>query len=348
MFDLVAESRELARTADIDWEKLSGRAVLVTGATGLIGSGCVRLLLERNRIAQAGIRVVCLVRSAEKAREVFAGYNASDGIEFLEGSVEAAPLPDGPIDYIIHTACPTASRFFVDHPVDTADAIVLGTRRMLSIAREKQSAGFVYASSMEVYGDGNAEPGLAHLLGESDLGYLDPMAARASYPEGKRMAEQYCASFASQYGVSAMVVRLAQTFGPGVPKDDRRLFALCVRSVMAGEDIVLRTTGESTRMYLYTTDAVTALITAMLEGRAGRAYNAANPATYSSVRQMAEMVAALRPGSGTTVRCEVDPLAPFPPEHHLPLDVSKLEALGWRPCVGLADMYENLIAYLED
>ena len=198
MFDLAVESRELAKTVDIDWEKLSGRTVLVTGATGLIGSGCARLLLERNRLAQAGIRVVCLVRSAKKAREVFAGYNASDGLVFLEGSVEAAPLPDGPVDYIIHTACPTASRFFVDHPVDTADAIVLGTRRMLSIAREKQSAGFIYASSMEAYGDGNAEPGLAHLLRESDLGYLDPMATRASYPEGKRMAEQYCASFASQ------------------------------------------------------------------------------------------------------------------------------------------------------
>lgn len=348
MFDLIAESRELAKTEDIDWEKLSGRTVLVTGATGLIGSGCVRLLLERNHVAHAGIRVVCLVRGADKAREVFAGYNASDGLVLLEGSVEAAPLPDGPVDYIIHTACPTASRFFVDHPVDTADAIVLGTRRMLSIASEKQSAGFVYASSMEAYGDGNAEAGLAHLLRESDLGYLDPMTARASYPEGKRMAEQYCASFASQFGVRAMAVRLAQTFGPGVPKDDRRLFALCARSVMAGEDIVLRTTGESTRMYLYTTDAVTALVTVLLEGEAGAAYNAANPATYSSVRQMVAMVAALRPGSGTAVRCEVDPLAPFPPEHHLPLDVSKLEALGWRPRVGLADMYENLIAYLED
>ena len=263
-------------------------------------------------------------------------------------SIEDFPWPEGAVDYIIHTACPTASRFFAEHPVETADAIVMGTRRVLELARAKGTSGVVYASSMEAYGDGNERPGLAPLLDESRVGYVDPMRVRSCYPEGKRMAEQYCCAYAAEYGVPAMVVRLAQTFGPGIPKADARLFALCARNALAGEDIVLKTTGASTRMYLYTADAVAALLTVMLSGEPGRAYNAANPDTYSSVREMAEMVAGLAPAGSVEVRCEVDPDAPYPPEHHLPLDVSRLRALGWAPTCDLPGMYRNLMAYLED
>lgn len=349
MFDLTAESREQARTLTLPWEKLEGHRVLITGATGLIGFACARLLLERNRLgAGASISVVCLVRDEERARGAFAGYGEEDGLAFIVGSVEDFPWPEGAVDYIIHTACPTASRFFTEHPVETADAIVLGTRRVLELARAKGSSGVVYASSMEAYGDGNERPGLDSLLDESRVGYVDPMRVRSCYPEGKRMAEQYCCAYAAEYGVPAMVVRLAQTFGPGIPKTDARLFAMCARNALAGEDIVLKTTGASTRMYLYTADAVAALLTVMLSGEPGHAYNAANPDTYSSVREMAEMVAGLAPAGTVEVRCEVDPDAPYPPEHHLPLDVSRLRALGWEPTCDLPGMYRNLMAYLED
>lgn len=348
MFDIYAESRALARTATLPWDRLEGRRVLITGATGLIGFACARLLLERNRLGMGRqTSVLCLVRSEEKAREVFSAYGDADGLELIAGSVEDFPWPGGPIDYIVHTACPTASKFFAEHPVETADALVLGTRRVLELARAKGSAGVVYASSMEAYGDGNAEPGLENLLDEGQVGYVDPLRVRSCYPEGKRMAEQYCCAYASEYGVPATVVRLAQTFGPGIPQTDGRLFAMCARSALAGQDIVLKTTGASTRMYLYTADAVSALLTVLLYGEPGTAYNAANPATYTSVREMAELVAGLAPSHPVDVRCEVDPAAPYPPEHHLPLDVSRLEALGWAPTHDLPGMYRNLMAYLE-
>lgn len=349
MFDVFAESREQARSEAIPWGELEGKRVLITGATGLIGFACARLLLERNRLGLGSqIGVLCLVRNEGRAREVFSAYDEDDGLEMIAGTVEGFPQPEGPIDYIVHTACPTASKFFAEHPVETADALVLGTRRVLELARAKGSSGVVYASSMEAYGDGNAEPGLENLLDESQVGYVDPLRVRSCYPEGKRMAEQYCCAYSAEYGVPAMVVRLAQTFGPGIPKSDGRLFAMCARNVLAGEDIVLKTTGASTRMYLYTTDAVSALLTVMLKGEPGCAYNAANPSTYCSVREMAEMVAALAPDGDVRVRCEIDPDAPYPPEHHLPLDVSRLEALGWAPRRDLPDMYRNLMAYLED
>lgn len=348
MFDLKAEAHTVAQSPVVPWQKLSGATVLITGVTGLIGSACARVLLERNRTAATGIRVVGLARDAKRAAHALEGYDAQDGLMIVEGDLLDGAVDGLRPDYLIHSACPTASKFFAEHPVETADAIVLGTRHMLELARTAVVKGFVYVSSMEVYGDGNGEPGLEHLLAEGDVGYVNPTSVRSCYPEGKRMAEQYCAAYASEYGVPASTVRLAQTFGPGIPKNDTRLFAMCARNAMAGKDIVLKTAGTSTRMYLYTADAITAILTVLLKGDPGAVYNAANPSTYSSVRQMAEMVATLFPDKGIRVRCELDPSAPYPPEHHLPLNVAALEALGWQPTVDLPRMYENLVQYLED
>ena len=147
MFDVIAESREQARMGTIPWGELEGKRVLITGATGLIGFACARLLLERNRLGLGSqIGVLCLVRNEGRAREVFSAYDEDDGLEMIAGTVEGFPQPEGPIDYIVHTACPTASKFFAEHPVETADALVLGTRRVLELARAKGSSGVVYAS----------------------------------------------------------------------------------------------------------------------------------------------------------------------------------------------------------
>ncbi len=344
MFDISSEYRDLASNDAIDWGALDGSSVLVTGATGLIGSLCVRVLLERNRTG-AGITVYALVRNEDKARALFAEYDDAL-LQFVVEDVCDFSL-DVACDYIIHAACPTASAFFASHPVETADAIVQGTRSVLAYARDHGCHSMVYISSMEVYGDGNKQPGTSRLLSESLTGQVDISSVRSCYPEGKRMAENYCVAFASEYGVDVKIARLAQTFGPGIPKNDGRLFAQIARAAMRGDDITLKTTGESTRMYAYTADAVAAIMTILIQGAPGVAYNVANPGTYSSVRQMAEMVLARFSHGKSRVVIDVDPTAPYPPEHHLPLDVSRLSSLGWKPHVGLADMYERLIAYLE-
>ena len=150
MFDLQEEYASLAQHLDIDWDALVGRHVLVTGATGLIGSLCARTLLERNRLTGAGIIVDALVRDQAKAQAMLGQYTADDGLVLHQGSLEDVDSLDLPADYVIHTACPTASSFFMSHPVETFSAIVDGTRSMLELARRRGAASFVYVSSMEI------------------------------------------------------------------------------------------------------------------------------------------------------------------------------------------------------
>lgn len=326
---------------------LDGSRVAVTGATGLIGSAICRLLLERNRETSAAIEVVALVRDSARAREgALHGYGPDDGLRLVEGDLLGVPLENLRADWVVHAACPTASGTFVAHPAEVFDVITTGTRRMVELARSSNARGLVYLSSMEVYGAGNDRPGLDHLLCEGDVGAHDPQSPRSCYPLGKLAAEHICSSAAAEYGVPAKTVRLAQTFGPGVPATDGRLFMQIARAARDGSPVILRTTGASTRMYLHTDDAVSAILTVLTQAPAGSCTNAANPDTYCSVLEMAEMVTSRLGRDGACVRIELDENAPYPPEHHLPLDVSRLTALGWTPRHDLEETYAQLIATL--
>lgn len=322
----------------IPWEKLQKKTVLITGATGLIGCLVTRALLHRSKTYSEEIRVLALVRDPEKALALFGRV----GPELIAGSVEAMPAINGPVDHIIHCACPTDSGFFLNHPVDTIDTILSGTRNILELAREKQSEGVIFLSSMEVYGKVETEI----LLSEDTLGQIDLMSPRSCYPMAKRMAENMCCSYYAQHGVPVTVCRLCQTFGPGVGVDDKRVFAFMARCALAGKDIELATSGSKKNMYLYTADAVTAILTILLSGAAGEVYNAANPDTYCSVKDMAHMVADAFGQGRIQVRTNtsIDATAKYPPDTFLYLDTRKLCALGWKPAVNLQEMYTRMIA----
>lgn len=326
----------------IPWEKLRGCTVLVTGATGLIGGQTVSTLLYADRKWGLGLQVLALVRNEEKARQKFAAQlDECPNLEFVVGTVEQMPVVEGPVDYIVHGASPTASAYFVEHPVDTIRTATAGTTNVLELARKKHSAGLVYLSSMEVYGAPKGDSPLPETAGTT----IDTMTARSCYPEAKRLCETLCASYCAQYKVPAVVVRLAQTFGPGVEPDDGRVFAEFARCARDGRDIVLNTTGESKRCYLYTADAVSAILTVLLAGAPGQAYNAANPGTYCSICEMAEMVAkqVARPEIQVQIKLNAAKSVKYLPPHHLHLQTDKLEALGWKPTRDLRDMYLRMM-----
>lgn len=318
----------------IPWEQLKGKTVLVSGATGLIGKTLVQLLL-----AYGQTQIVALVRSPEKAKAIF---GTRDALTFVSWQASEPLSYSGSSDYIFHCASQTSSKGFVETPVDTIATAYLGTEHLLRFAAEKHCAGFVYLSSMEVYGT----PQTDEKIPENYVGHIDPLTVRNCYPEAKRMCESLCVSYHSQYSVPVFIARLTQTFGPGVAADDNRVFAEFARCAIEKKDIVLHTKGETKRSYVYTMDAVRALLLIALKGTPAQAYNIANDATYCTIYEMATMVAGTLAGGRIQVRCELTDAQKlgYAPVLHMNLDVTALKGLGWQPKYDLQAMFRRMMA----
>ena len=329
---------------NLQLEQLKDSRFLITGANGLIGSFLCRTLDLLNQQLNLNITVLPMVRDEEKGKKLLAEMKCPDKMTLVVGDVIDPLVYDGDIEYIVHTACPTSGKFFSQYPVETITAIVDGTRNILMEAKNRNTKSVVYVSSMEVYGQVTEEV----LLSEDKLGELDITNLRNSYPMGKRMAEQICIAMLKEYGVSAKSIRLAQTFGLGIQPTENRVFAQFLRSCQKNEDIIMHTEGKSKRMYLDTRDAISAILTVLLNGVAGEIYNAANPATYSSIREMAEFVLKLFGSNNKVVVKSEENVGQYPPDNMLKLDVSKLEALSWKPYHGMEDMYFALKEELEE
>ena len=160
---------------NINIEKLQNKTVLVTGATGLIGSMVCKTLSEISCVNNWNISIVAMVRNIKKAEATFSDVSGNGNILFLEQDVITTIAWDGDVDYIIHTACPTASNTFISQPVDTIGAIVTGTMNVMELARKKQCKSVVYLSSMEAYGQVLHE----NLLKPEDVGYINPLSLRS-------------------------------------------------------------------------------------------------------------------------------------------------------------------------
>lgn len=320
-------------------DELKNSSFLITGATGLIGSSLIHCLLALDR----DIRIVAPVRNMQKAYAMF--EEETKKMELIECDLLSFDYSTiGSVDYIVHCAAPTSSKFFVERPVETFNTIIKGTSVLLEYARNHPVKGFAYLSSLEVYGSISDN---SQFITENIQGYWDPMSVRSSYPMAKRAAENLCCSYAHQYGVPVNVARLTQTTGAGIAKDDNRVIAQFARLAAEGHDIILHTTGEAARPYCYTTDAVSGILYILLRGVKGEAYNVANEDTYISARDMADYLK-INFAPHINVRIELNENMGYAPVAKLRLSSHKLMALGWQPRYGLNEMFERLIEYLKD
>lgn len=335
----------LTDMGEIPFDELHGKTVLITGATGLIGSFAAKALACANRRLESGIQVYALVRSIKKAEKVFGNLCDRNDFHLLVGDVgdaETFQKLECEADYIIHGASPTSSKYFVSNPVETIHTAVQGTVNVLEFAKKIQAKGVLYLSSLEVYGTPSKDAGL---IQESYSGYIDPLQVRSSYSEGKRISECICASYASEYQVPVKIARLSQTFGAGVTYDDGRVFAEFARCALEKKDIVLHTAGKTVRSYCYIKDAAAALFLILLKGKSGDAYNVTSMDTQISIADMAQLVCDTFPEAGIQVVFDqpkdVSAFG-YNPEMVITMDSGKLMELGWKPTVNLKEMFTRM------
>ncbi len=319
-------------------------AILVTGATGLIGANLIKAILYANRSRHMGLQVIAWCRNEKKADQIFGELRYRSDLHFLFEDITARPqgLDDfKTIDYIIHTASITSSKMMIEKPVDVITTAVMGTDNILKIAMEKKCRSVVYVSSMEMYGSFDLE----QYVDEETLGYINPLKIRSNYPESKRMCENLCVAYAAQYGIPVKIARLSQTFGAGILEGENRVFAQFARSAIRGEDIVLHTRGMSQGNYCYLRDTLWALILILLKGKQAEAYNVSNEESHTTISDMAQMVCSEIAENKIKVVFDIPESNKYgyAADTRMKLNATKLKTLGWTPEVGLKESYQRLI-----
>lgn len=312
---------------DIPWKGLDGKSILITGATGMIASVIIDMLMKRNRDCHQNIRIYAISRNERKARERFGTYWDHSGFTWLSHDVNN-PLPElGHMDYIMHAASNTHPRAYASDPIGTITANVQGTYHLLDYAAGHDCERFLFFSSVEIYGENRGD---TDKFNEEYLGYIDCNTMRAGYPEGKRLGEALCNAFASQKGQDFIIGRFSRVYGPTMSDQDSKAVAQFIKKAAAGEDIVLKSDGNQFYSYTYVVDAASAALCLLLKGESRSAVNVVDMASDITLRELAELLAK---EAGTKVVFELPNKAEqagYSTATRALLDGTRLEQLGWR------------------
>lgn len=271
------------------WEKLEGKTVLISGATGMLGSCLVDAIMVWNRQQAKPCKVIALGRNLEKARQRFEEYWNISGFVFIQNNV-CKPLDNlsEAVDFVVHAASHADPVNMAKYPVDTLLVNVLGTRNLMEYGLAHGMKRFLYVSSGEVYGQPNENQ---DDFTEDHCGPLDLSNPRSCYPEGKRAAEVLCQSYRSQFGADVVIVRPCHLFGPTMSRQDSRAVVEFLWSAADGKNIVLKSDGLKERSHCYVVDAVQALLLVLEKGVSGEAYNIADKRYQMTIREFAERAA---------------------------------------------------------
>lgn len=276
---------ELLKVAalNIPWEKLQGCNILITGATGLIGSCLIEVLMLQSNIKY---NVYASGRNEDRARKNFAQYVNDSRFHFLKHDVTLPLESDIEFQYIIHAASNASPNFFTSNPVEVMLSNIDGVKNLMNYGIKHGLKRFIFVSTGEVYGEGNIQK-----FTEDYSGYVDCTKLRSCYPTSKRAAENLCIAYSVEYGIETVIARPSHTYGPYFTESDNRVYAQFIRNVLKGQNIVMKSTGSQFRSWCYVVDCVSALLHIILKGENQQAYNIADDSSNISIKDLAEMIA---------------------------------------------------------
>lgn len=304
--------------------------ILVTGATGLIGSCLVDLLMH-----YSPCHIYAMGRNRQRAEQRFNAFADNPRFHFLQHDV-STPLPcREDFHYIIHAASNASPNFFQQSPVEVMKANMNGVCHLTEYGIQHQMKRMVYISSGEIYGEGDGS-----VFTEQSSGYIDILSPRACYPSSKRASETLCAAYAKEYGADIVIARLCHTYGPYFTESDNRVYAQFIRNVLNGEDIVMKSRGGQYRSWIYVVDCAAAILMLLTKGNCGEAYNIADEASNITIRQLAEKIASI---SGQQVVMDITDDGNTTPITKAVFSTHKIEQLGWKPQFGIDEGLQHTI-----
>lgn len=336
---------------NINWKKLDGKTILLTGAYGMLASYIVYFVDYLNAVKNINVEIIALVRNADKFQKRFDTISKKNYVHVIKNDLSGKIEIDKNIDYVIHAASLASPQYYSTIPVDVMLPNTIGTNNLLELAVEKKVKGFLLFSSVDIYGSIEKEG----LYNEHDAGVLDTLDVHNCYSESKRMAETMCKAYQIQYDVPVKIARIAHTYAPTMDVEkDPRVFSSFVKNIVENKNIEMKSDGSGKRTFCYITDAVAGYFTILLKGVSGEAYNVCNTSQYLSVLELAECLVNLYPEKGLKVIRKKRDKSENYTENTLLVgrtnipDNSKLRGLGWEALVEVKDGFNRVIQYLDN
>lgn len=313
----------------LPWEKLKDKSIMISGATGLIGSFLVDVLMYKNRVNKLNCRIYALGRNEKRAKERFAYCYSDELFYFIPYDINQ-PLNRNDleiVDYILHLASNTHPMAYSTDPIGTIMTNIIGTQNMLEFAVTHQATRCAFASSNEIYGENRGDD---EKFAEEYCGYINSNTLRAGYPESKRCGEALCQAYIRQKNLDIVIPRLTRSYGPTLLESDTKALSQFLKRGIQGEDIVLKSQGTQYYSYTYVSDAVSGLLTVLLLGECGEAYNIADDASDVMLKNLAAIIAEY---AGTKLVFEIPDeieAAGYSKATKARLESTKLQNLGWK------------------
>lgn len=327
---------------DIPWQELQDKSLLISGASGLIGTFLVDLLLYRNQ--QYGNN--CTIYALGRNEDTFCKrFTANPQLYFIKHDISTPLCIDAKVDFLIHAASNTHPIAYSSDPIGTITTNIFGTYSMLNYAAAHPGVKTLLLSTVEVYGENRGD---VEAFTEDYCGHIDCNTLRAGYPEGKRTAEALCQSFIAKHGVWVNIARLSRVYGPTMSESDSKAIAQFIRNALRGEDIVIKGDGKPYFSYCYMADAVSGLLTVMLSGKNGEAYNVSDKNSNVTIRQLTETIAAI---AQRQVRFDIPSSTEkqgFSKVTKAIMATDKLEKLGWSAITNMEQGLRKTISILKE
>lgn len=313
----------------LPWEKLKDKRVALSGATGLLGSFLVDVILEKDVADGLNCTLYAFGRAPEKAAARFSKYANDAHLVFLRHDVTAPFTGAEPVavDYVLHLASNTHPMQYATDPIGTIGANIFGLKNMLDLAVTRGARRFAFASSNEIYGENRGD---TEFFDENYCGYINSNTLRAGYPESKRCGEALCQAYKAQVGMDIVIPRFTRSYGPTMLMSDTKALSQFIKKGIAGEDIVLKSAGTQYYSYQYVADSVSGFLTVLLCGKNGEAYNIANESGDITLKGLAGIVAELTGRRVVFETADAVEAAGYSTATKARLSGLKLQALGWK------------------
>lgn len=347
IYDNMLYQEDIENTAScvLPWDRLQDKSILISGATGMIGSFLVDVLMKKNIQNNLNCKIYVLGRNEEKAEKRFFNFWNDKNFQFVlhDINVPLVDFPDESVNYVLHLASNTHPLAYSKDPIGTITTNIIGLKNMLDFACVHGAERVAFASSNEIYGENRGD---IEKFTEDYCGYIDCNTLRAGYPESKRCGEALCQAYISQKNLDVVIPRLTRSYGPTLLKTDSKAMSQFLHNAVEGKDIVLKSAGTQYYSYTYVTDAVSGILTVLLCGKTGEAYNIADEQSDIMLKDLAAIIA----GSvGKKVIFQIPDSvesAGYSKATKARLDGAKLMSLGWKPKYSIRDGVTRTISIL--